>query len=120
MAAAFFKIAYAVIISRGIRSFPLLQCSDERWVLAPKSLSAGTSTLPRLSVSLLILVMVVSFLPNGWRARPRKAQRHGLPGKLPTRCDRHPLRQELHDFGFDLLRARPGDATRASFRSRQI
>src|SRR5437764_8368974 len=52
MAAAFFRMAYAVIISRGIRSLPMLKCSSERWVCAPHSLSAGTLTSPRLSVSL--------------------------------------------------------------------
>src|SRR5271167_1799946 len=51
-AAPFFKVAYAVIISRGIRSWPMLKCSSERCVCAPHSLSAGTSTTPRLSVSL--------------------------------------------------------------------
>src|ERR1700746_4145761 len=51
-AAAFFQGAYAVIISRGIRSCPMLKCSSERWVCAPQSLSLGTPTSPRLSVSL--------------------------------------------------------------------
>src|SRR5215472_2061901 len=32
----------------------MLKCSSERWVCAPQSLSAGTSTTPRLSVSFLI------------------------------------------------------------------
>ena len=27
-----FKMAYAVIISRGMRSFPMLKCSSDRWV----------------------------------------------------------------------------------------
>jgi len=27
-----FRIAYAIIISRGIRSLPMLKCSRERWV----------------------------------------------------------------------------------------
>src|ERR1700691_2407904 len=57
MVAAFFSGAEAVIISRGIRSLPMLKCSSERWVWAPQSLSAGTSTMPRLSVSFLISVM---------------------------------------------------------------
>ena len=39
-----------MIISRGIRSLPMLKCSSERWVCAPHSLSAGTLTRPRLSV----------------------------------------------------------------------
>src|ERR1700679_2859151 len=51
MAAAFFNRAYEVIISRGIKSLPMLKCSSERWVWAPQSLSAGTFTSPRLSVS---------------------------------------------------------------------
>ena len=50
-AAPFFKVAYAPIISRGMRSWPMLKCSSERCVCAPHSLSLGTSTLPRLSVS---------------------------------------------------------------------
>src|ERR1700756_2685385 len=50
-AAAFFKVAYAVIISRGIRSCPMLKCPSERCVCAPHSLSAGTRTSPKLSVS---------------------------------------------------------------------
>src|SRR5579863_1353382 len=61
MATAFFRMAYAVIVSRGIRSLPMLKCSSERWVCAPQSLSAGTSTSPRLSVSLRMLV-ILSFL----------------------------------------------------------
>src|SRR5216684_2237731 len=52
MAAAFFNMAYDVIISRGMRSLPMLKCSSERWVCAPHNLSAGTLTSPRLSVSL--------------------------------------------------------------------
>src|SRR6266700_2477937 len=36
----------------------MLKCSSERWVCAPHNLSAGTSTTPRLSVSLRISVMV--------------------------------------------------------------
>src|SRR3954471_2144221 len=35
-----------------MRSLPMLKCSSERWVCAPHSLSAGTLTSPRLSVSL--------------------------------------------------------------------
>src|SRR5216683_7432900 len=47
-------MAYALIISRGIKSLPMLKCSSERCVCAPQSLSAATSTSPRLSVSLRI------------------------------------------------------------------
>jgi hypothetical protein len=36
--AAFFSVAYAVIISRGIRCCPMLRCSSERWVCAPPQL----------------------------------------------------------------------------------
>src|ERR1700741_934770 len=43
-----------------MRSFPMLKCSSERWVCAPHSFSAGTSTSPRLSVSLRIAA--ISFL----------------------------------------------------------
>src|SRR5215468_7850420 len=35
----------------------MLKCSSERWVCAPQSLSAGTSTSPRLSVSLRMSVI---------------------------------------------------------------
>src|SRR6478736_3383554 len=35
-----------------IRSLPMLKCSSDRCVCAPQSLSAGTLTSPRLSVSL--------------------------------------------------------------------
>src|SRR5258705_1905612 len=45
-------MAYAVIISRGIKSLPMLKCLSERCVCAPQSLSAGTFTSPRLSVSM--------------------------------------------------------------------
>src|SRR5262249_383113 len=38
-------------------SCPMLKCSSERWVCAPQSLSAGTSTSPRLSVSLRMSVI---------------------------------------------------------------
>src|SRR5208282_211217 len=37
----------------------MLKCSSERWVWAPQSLSAGTSTSPRLSVSLRMSVMSI-------------------------------------------------------------
>src|SRR5215472_7544148 len=37
-----------------MRSVPMLKCSSERCVCAPHSLSAGTSTTPRLSLSCLI------------------------------------------------------------------
>src|SRR5271167_2337494 len=33
--AALFSVAYAVIISSGIRCCPMLRCSSERWVCAP-------------------------------------------------------------------------------------
>src|SRR5215467_4835399 len=46
-----------MIISRGIRSCPMLKCSSERCVWAPQSRSAGTSTSPRLSNSLRTVVM---------------------------------------------------------------
>ncbi len=35
----------------------MLKCSSERWVWAPHSLSAGTSTTPRLSVSFLMAII---------------------------------------------------------------
>src|ERR1700722_1412154 len=40
-----------------MRSRPMLKCSSERWVCAPQSLSEGTSTTPRLSVSFLMSVI---------------------------------------------------------------
>src|SRR5271163_2028565 len=61
-AAPFFKVAYAVIISRGMRSWPMLKCSSERCVCAPHSLSLGTSTLPRLSVSVRMPITGVSIV----------------------------------------------------------
>src|SRR5262249_7678759 len=36
---------------------PMLKCSSERWVCAPHSLSAGTSTTPRLSLSFRVSAM---------------------------------------------------------------
>src|SRR5262249_29067130 len=80
--AAFFKIAYAVIISRGMRSCPMLKCSSERCVWAPQSRSAGTSTSPRLSNSLRTVVIVVaqtfSRLASSTPTRPR--------GRVPRRA----------------------------------
>src|ERR1700720_2263328 len=50
----------------------MLKCSSERWVCAPHSLSVGTSTIPRLSVSFLISTMDLSWVCyvkplRGWR-----------------------------------------------------
>src|SRR5215471_6639206 len=53
-------MAYAVIISRGIKSLPMLKCSSDRCVCAPHSLSAGTSTTPRLSVSFRMLLIAIA------------------------------------------------------------
>src|SRR5260370_24376085 len=55
-------MAYAVIISRGIKSLPMLKCLSERCVCAPQSLSAGTFTSPRLSVSLRISAILFLLL----------------------------------------------------------
>src|SRR5271154_4130262 len=67
LAAPFFNVAYAVIISRGIRSWPMLKCSSERCVCAPHSLSAGTSTTPILSVSLRTSVIApLSQIKQTW------------------------------------------------------
>src|SRR3981081_3926017 len=41
----------------------MLKCSSERWVCAPQSLSAGTSTPPRLSISFR-MSLVMLFFPN--------------------------------------------------------
>src|SRR5215469_15469099 len=46
----------------------MLKCSSERWVCAPQSLSAGTFTSPRLSVSLRN--SVISFLLFGMHLGP--------------------------------------------------
>src|SRR6185437_875692 len=62
LAAPFFRMTYAVIISRGIKSFPIEKCSSARCVCAPQSLSAGTSTSPRLSVSLRMSGIMYPFL----------------------------------------------------------
>src|SRR5260370_40643443 len=35
----------------------MLKCSSDRWVCAPQSLSAGTLTSPRLSISLRMLLI---------------------------------------------------------------
>src|SRR6266481_9051856 len=69
LAAPFFSVAYAVIISRGIRSFPMLKCSSDRCVWAPHKRSAVTLTSPSESVSmrnwrslgLLVLVLDPEF-----------------------------------------------------------
>src|SRR5467141_595538 len=69
LAAPFFSVAYAVIISRGIRSFPMLKCSSDRCVWAPHKRSAATLTSPSESVSmrnwrslgLLVLVLDLEF-----------------------------------------------------------
>src|SRR5262245_50033671 len=53
-------MAYDVIISRGIRSCPMLKCSSDRCVCAPQSLSAGTSTAPRLSVSVRTFAICIT------------------------------------------------------------
>src|ERR1700751_866635 len=50
-ATAFFKVAYAVIISRELKSFPMLKCSSDLWVCAPRSFETAISTSPKLSVS---------------------------------------------------------------------
>src|SRR5215813_13402590 len=47
----------------------MLKCSSERWVCAPHSLSAGTSTTPRLSISCLIVAILTSPLYAGQLSR---------------------------------------------------
>src|ERR1700683_4949201 len=64
-------------MSRGIRSLPILKCSSERWVCAPHSLSAGTSTTPRLSVSVLISTMDISWVCCMKLAKDRAFPRAG-------------------------------------------
>src|SRR5262245_34521431 len=58
----------------------MLKCSSERCVCAPQSFSAGTSTSPRLSVSLRMSVMVHLLLDYSMRQcdtfdQPRMASR---------------------------------------------
>src|SRR5215475_14121036 len=86
VAAAFFRMAYAPIISLGMRSWPMLKCSSGRWVGAPQSLSAGTSTTPRLSVSFRVLA-IGGLLCTSRNVEPRgrQASTHGM-----VRCARAP------------------------------
>src|SRR5271170_5896709 len=97
MAAAFFKIAYDAIISRGIKSLPMLKCSSERWVCAPHSLSAGTLTMPRLSLSCLMPAMAILSLRSlliAWAT----ARRRRCGGFWPRPRARHaPDPSELVD-----------------------
>src|SRR4029450_7751960 len=76
-------MAEAVIISRGIKSLPMLKCSSERWVCAPHSLSAGTSTTPRLSLSFRVSAMG-SLLDSILRLRKIRVNRFGA-GWAPSR-----------------------------------
>src|SRR5271154_5667076 len=71
-------MAYAAIISRGIRSCPMLKCSSDRCVCAPQSLSLGTSTSPRLSVSFRMSLFICSLLRKG-RRQERPTQSHAEP-----------------------------------------
>src|SRR5215471_4847252 len=85
-----------MIISRGIRSLPMLKCSSERWVCAPHSLSAGTSTTPRLSVSFLMAVICFTPVVSLDRLRARGARpslRSALGGEVDDR-----LREGLGGF----------------------
>ena len=50
-----------------LKSFPMLKCSSERWVCAPHSLSSGTSTTPRLSLSFRIPVIDLSWVGTSER-----------------------------------------------------
>src|SRR6516165_4301416 len=68
-----------MIISRGIRSWPMLKCSSERCVCAPHSLSAGTSTTPRLSVSLRTSVIASLSQIKQIRTDPLKCDTEGVP-----------------------------------------
>src|SRR5262252_2667075 len=72
-----------VIISRGIKSLPMLKCSSERWVCAPHSLSAGTSTTPRLSLSFRVSAMG-SLLDSILKSRRIRVNRSGA-GWAPPR-----------------------------------
>src|SRR5262249_29682814 len=73
-------------------TLPMLECSSARCVCAPPSLSAGTSTPPRLSVSLRMLVigdlssvhLLVVF--RKWKHQRVRSQRHpALSLHPPTR-----------------------------------
>src|SRR5215471_16162655 len=69
----------------------MLKCSSERWVCAPHSLSAGTSTTPRLSVSLRISVIcdpssfMLTIFQTGGRTRGREGRCRTDPGKRERR-----------------------------------
>src|SRR5271156_5196903 len=62
----------------------MLKCSSERWVCAPQSLSAGTSTSPRLSVSLRILI-VFFHQPDCTRRPNHLFRRRALQLKLTAK-----------------------------------
>src|ERR1700741_962023 len=85
-------MAYAVIISRGIKSLPMLKCSSERCVCAPQSLSAGTSPSPRLSVSLRISV-ILFLLRRGAEGDGINTRSTAPTWPVGTRC--HGLRKML-------------------------
>src|ERR1700748_2548853 len=53
-----------------MRSSPMLKCSRERCVCAPHNLSAGTSTVPRLSVSMRMLVIGACLVMWGGHTLP--------------------------------------------------
>src|SRR6476661_1144261 len=104
-AAAFLRTAYAAIISRGIRSCPMLKWSSERCVCAPHSTSLGTSTSPRLSVSVRTPPRAIgTFLLTGYNLLPPSLASERESGldvddkSLPPhdRCPRYADRKEHH------------------------
>src|SRR5215472_15899383 len=68
----------------------MLKCSSERWVCAPHSLSAGTSTTPRLSVSFLVSAIDLSRASLfGGDRRNDSAAGARQEGVLRTRLQHH-------------------------------
>src|SRR5262245_22866618 len=85
----------------------MLKCSRERWVWAPQSLSAGTSTMPMLSVSFLVSVM--ASLLFGFRESLGFAPKSGnREVSSRSRIQRRPSRS-LHLNELAGLRRRAGD-----------
>src|SRR5271155_2723736 len=99
----------------------MLKCSSERWVCAPQSLSAGTSTTPRLSVSLrtvcavissIAVVLTISSFPNVQRS-PAVQGRSGpsivysRPGVGQGPSEPPSTRQRRYALGCNRRRAKP-------------
>src|SRR5262245_14816237 len=90
-------MAYEVIISRGIRSCPMLKCSSDRCVCAPQSLSAGTSTAPRLSVSVRMSDICITPCSAENTISSRLCSRRHIEIVVDGGYDRHASRPQLGD-----------------------